>query len=165
MTMTAEIALTQGQVAIVDATDYGWLSQWKWCASKHGHTFRAQRSEYLGAGSQRCLFMHRAIMQPDAGSVVDHINHNPLDNRRANLRICTRGENQRNTTSRKSSTSQFIGVDWHKSRSVWRARIKAGDRHLYLGDFSTEIEAAKAYDAAARQHFGAFANPNFGATQ
>ena len=171
MTMTDErlaeldavmtIPLTQGKVAIVDAADYEWLSQWKWCASRRGDTFRVQRAEYLGYRSQRSIFMHRAIMRPDAGSVVDHINHDPLDNRRANLRVCSQSENVRNRTSANRSSSKFLGVGWYARNSKWHARIQVNGLGLHIGYYDDETEAARSYDAAARLHFGDFANLNF----
>lgn len=159
---TRLIPLTQGKHAIVDDSDFEWLSRWKWHASKdHNGTFRARRTERSGNGKRLAILLHRVIIDASEAEHVDHINHDPLDNRRANLRVCTIGENNRNTTSRQNSTSQYIGVSWHKRDRIWRAQIRANDKVLHLGTFTCEVAAARAYDDAARIHHGAFANPNF----
>ena len=94
---------------------------------------------------------------------VDHINGDPGDNRLVNLRKATGGQNCANRRSRKGSSSKFLGVDW--AGNGWRAQIKPiGEKPLYLGKFETEVEAAKAYDAAAIRLHGEFARPNFART-
>jgi len=92
---------------------------------------------------------------------VDHANGNGLDNRRSNLRLCTTSENIQNQRPRKSGTSKYKGVGWFVRDSNWRVRIKVGDKQIHIGYFADEVEAAKAYDKMARQHFGAFARTNF----
>ncbi len=86
------IPLTQDQFAIVDAEDYGWLSRYKWFAVKNRETFYAQR---FGDGT--IVGMHREIMRTPKGMVCDHKNHNGLDNRKSNLRLCTSAQNRYNT--------------------------------------------------------------------
>ena len=86
------IPLTQGKFAIVDAEDYDRLSQYKWQAEKHKTTFYAKRkSKY------KSIKMHREILKPSNGMICDHKNHNGLDNRRCNIRLCTHAQNQHNT--------------------------------------------------------------------
>lgn len=92
---------------------------------------------------------------------VDHINHNGLDNRRANLRNVTRIQNQRNQLPQIGGTSQYKGVCWDKANRKWMAQFTIRGRRYYLGRFISEIEAGKAYDRAARKHFGEFALCNF----
>ena len=159
---TRTIPLTQGQVAIVDAADFERLSQWKWYAHLEHNGYRAYRQTPRVEGRQRTQSMHRAIIDAPASMMVDHINHDPLDNRRANLRLCTRIENGRNRRgSQAGSSSQFLGVSWHKGDGKWHARIAVNRRPKLVGSFTCEIAAALAYDAAARELFGEFANPNF----
>lgn len=154
---TRTIALTQGKVALVDAADYEWLNQWKWCF-KQG---RAERHAPSDNGYRRSLLMHRVILGDIDGMCVDHINHDPLDNRRANLRLCTKAENSRNRSRQRNSSSQYLGVGWHKANRKWIAEIRINGKSGYLGSFDNEIDAAKAYDKAARELHGEFANPNF----
>lgn len=155
------IPLTQGFVAIVDAADYEALAAFVWTASRNRSTIYAGRKARDDDGVRRTIKMHRVIMGPPPGLVVDHINGDGLDNRRANLRICTHSENQRNRRSANGSSSQYLGVSWIAQRSKWQARIRYGGKQHHLGLYPSEIDAAKAYDAAAQKHFGQFANPNF----
>lgn len=105
--------------------------------------------------------MHRLILGAPAGVDVDHINHDGLDNRRCNLRLCTKSENGANRRVQATpKSSRYKGVCWVVSKRRWIARIKVGGRLIYLGRFRSEEDAARAYDAAARDRFGAFALPN-----
>jgi hypothetical protein len=156
-----EIPLTQGKVALVDEADYAELSAFKWCATLKSRTFYAQRSVKLADGRWGLIMMHRAIMNPAPGLVTDHINRDGLDNRRANLRVCTHSENRKNSTKRRGASSQFLGVAWYKQTAKWHAQIAVDGRRRHLGFYTDEIEAARAYDAAAIEHHGAFALPNF----
>lgn len=101
----------------------------------------------------------RAIMNAPDGMVVDHINGNPLDNRRANLRICTVKENNWNRRRRIGGSSGFKGVVRVGTR--WRAIIWPNGKQIYLGSFAEPEEAARAYDRAAREEYGEFACLNF----
>ena len=158
---TREIPLTQGKVALVDAADYDWLMQWKWHARPCKIGFYAARSARRADGIQYDIRMHRLIVSAPQGSTVDHANHDGLDNRRSNLRVCTLSENARNTHSRKGSSSPYLGVSWASRDSKWRTQISLNGRKINVGYFDDEMAAARAYDAAARKHFREYANPNF----
>src|SRR3990167_5170730 len=98
-TMSREITLTQGKVAIVDEADYGWLAKYRWCAAKLSDQFYAMRSAFLEGSTPKkkvSLYMAREILNVPDGMMVDHISGETLDNRRCNLRVCTRGQNTRN---------------------------------------------------------------------
>ena len=105
--------------------------------------------------------MHRAIMNPPDGTVVDHINRNSLNNRRCNLRICTQKENLRNGRPSRRSTSRFKGVYFDKQTRKWIAKIGYNGKTIHLGSFEDEVEAAKAYDRKAYELFKDFAYLNF----
>jgi hypothetical protein len=99
------------------------------------------------------------------GMVVDHIDHNGLNNQKKNLRICTFAENCRNLRSSRHKNSKYKGVHWHKRRKKWAAQISCNNKTYHLGYFTNEIEAAKAYDRAAKKYHGKFASLNFNSCQ
>ena len=92
---------------------------------------------------------------------VDHINNVRDDNRIINLRLACRAENNRNTRPVINSSSRFLGVSWNRKTKVWHASIRAGGKQRHLGCFRDEVDAARAYDAAAAKHHGEFSNLNF----
>ena len=149
------IALTQGKFAIVDAADYDALSKYKWHLVAPGKLYAGRKE------GGKTIYMHRQIMQPPPGMLVDHINGNGLDDRRANMRICTNQQNMRNVRKRPGGDSIYKGVYYDKRRRTWYARICHNGKNHHLGTFATEIEAARAYDRAARELFGEFACLNF----
>jgi hypothetical protein len=152
------IKLTRGKYAIVDPEDYEKLVKYNWFAVKERHTFYVQRNK--NGKSEK---MHRVIMNPPLDLLVDHENHNGLDNRKANLRIATHAENSRNKKKQSSKTSsRYKGVYLAKWANKWRAAIYHNGKCIQLGYFDSEEEAAKAYDKAARLLFGKFASLNFG---
>ena len=106
------------------------------------------------------FYLHRFLMQPSKEKVVDHINHNPLDNRKANLRICTHLQNLRNSKSRRNSSSKYKGVRWVDSRQKFRVEICHNKKRVNLGCFEKETDAALAYNAKAKELFGEFAYLN-----
>lgn len=150
-----EIPLTQGYVALVDDEDWEWLSRWKWSVASGPHTQYAQRGP--ARGHEKAIQMHRLILGTAPGLETDHINGDGLDNRRVNLRECTRQENQRNSRSHLGSLSIYKGVSWKKRNQQWQAHIQVDGRKRHLGLFSIEAEAADAYKIAAVIHFGEFA--------
>lgn len=106
--------------------------------------------------------VHRVIYQMFHGEIekglfVDHINRNKQDNRLENLRVATRTENNRNKNPYRNSVSSYKGVDFYKRLNVWRARIKVNKNLIDLGGFSSETDAAVAYNEAAKRYFGEFA--------
>ena len=153
------IPLTRGFMALVDDEDYERLAQYKWRICPHKNATYAMRTARMADGRERTVQMHREIMEAQPGSDVDHVNRNGLDNRRANLRVCSRCQNLRNRIGRRSRDSKYKGV--YQVGKRWRARIAQGGKQYHLGHFDTQEEAAKAYDAAARHHFGEYARLNF----
>jgi hypothetical protein len=152
------IPLTQGQFAIVDPEDYPRLAKYKWHANKARDTYYAQRKLWLPRLKKEITIkMHRQILNVPHNLLVDHINHNPLDNRKANLRPATHSQNTCNTPKYRRSRSRYKGVTWHKPKQKWNARIRKNRRTISLGYFNNEIDAAKAYDRAAKKYHGDFA--------
>jgi hypothetical protein len=154
-----EIHLTKGQVALVDDEDYDALARLKWHArwDKCAQTFYAARSVHGPGRKCTTVRMHRQLLGAAPGTMVDHRNHNGLDNRRANLRLCTRAENARNRIKR-LGRSRFKGVVWNVN--AWQASITRDGKVFNLGRFAHEDEAAAAYDLAARELHGEFALAN-----
>jgi hypothetical protein len=110
----------------------------------------------------RSIGMLHQVLMGFPGCQVDHINHDTLDNRRsANLRLATASQNQGNRKLQVGCASQYKGVCWHKNHNKWMSRITINKKVIYLGYFQDEIEAAKAYDEAAKIYFGEFALMNF----
>lgn len=170
MVLSKEIPLTQGYVAIVDSEDYEYLSQWKWCARKIPKQTNYQGDVYVqavrmepGKPRQIMVYMHRHVMGLVKGDrkVVDHLNHNPLDNRKCNLRVTTSKENRRRSRKPSTNTSGYKGVHWHIKNNHWAATIKVDGKSIHLGVYSTAKEAALAYDVAAKKCFGDSALLNF----
>jgi len=156
-----EIKLTQGKVALVDDEDFDRLSAFKWHARKDDkQPFYAVRMDYSYT-PKKMVKMHRFILGvTDPKKVVDHINHDTLDNQKANIRACRIAENTLNTTSKKNSTSKYLGVSRSKKCKSWVAQIQKDKKNIYLGSFKIEEHAAEAYNKAAAELFGEFANPN-----
>lgn len=156
------IPLTQGYVAIVDELDAIWLAQWKWCASvtaggRYVYAARRGRED----GKFRLIYMHRAITGAARGWDVDHADGNTLHNRRANLRVATRGENTTNShVTARPAQCPYRGVSKNTRGYRWRAEIGANGAKLRLGSFDTAEDAAAAYNEAARRIYGEFARLN-----
>jgi len=106
-------------------------------------------------------FCAKLDAHPPPGMIVDHINRNGLDNRRCNLRIGTIAQNAMNKRGQRNASSRFKGVTWSHHVSKWVASINEGGKRRHLGCFVSEIEAALAYDAAARILHGDWACLNF----
>ena len=147
------IPLSRGQFAMVDAADFDWLNEHRWYL-KGGPGFYYACRTCCG----RTILMHREIMQTPAGMVVDHIDHNILNNRRCNLRNCTPEQNRHNRRPTRNQ-SGFIGVYPYGKR--WKAQIRRGGKVVYREIFDDKVEAAKARDRKARELFGPFAYLNF----
>jgi len=155
------IYLGEGQWTILDQPDYYRLKDLKWIVYGTGNKLYAVRYKFVGPNRTWRVSMHREIMNPTDSRFVDHKNCNSLDNRRANLRFATPSENGHNRRKIKNATSLFLGVSSDKPRGNWECRITHQGKRIKLGRFESEIEAAKAYDEAAKKYFGEFARLNF----
>lgn len=142
--------IQKGETIIVDDDVYVWASRISWTFDKSGYT------KYARCGRGR---LHRLILGlTDKGLVVDHINRNGLDNRSANLRVCSVAENNRNVRKRtKCMSSRYKGVYFNKRLQKYEAHIKDEGRVYYLGVYEYEKDAAKAYNNEAVIRFKDFA--------
>lgn len=146
------------EFAFVDEDDYAWLSGFRWYFA-NGYA-RATLPRETGGGRH---FMHHLLLPRTDGFLVDHINGNRLDNRRANLRLATPQQNQHNKAKQQASatTSLYKGVSREDGRATWRAQVWHNGRPHFTGRYASELEAARAYDAVALALFGEFARLNF----
>lgn len=158
------IELTKGYVTAVDSADYERVAGHEWRANVHRRTDGSSRVYAMRAvrcgGRTAQQMLHRFIMDTPAGMDTDHINGNGLDNRRSNLRVCTHGENMRNRRPQTGVSSAYKGVSWNKAAGKWLAQIRLGGKHKHLGLFTSEQDAAAAYDRAAQDLHGAYARTN-----
>ena len=157
----AFVALTQGRVAIVDATDAHLVSGENWQFSSHPTTEYAGRSQWAGNRYVK-VKLHRVLMNAPDGLQVDHIDGNGLNNRRCNLRLVTNTQNCWNQRRAKNNTSGYRGVSFDARRGCWQANIRVNGKLKYLGRFETPKDASAAYDAAALKAFGQFARISVG---
>lgn len=153
-----EIKLTQGKVALVDDEDFEYLNQWKWYANKNNRCFYAVRG--IKKDNKWTLeAMHRIILNTPNNMVCDHINHDGLDNRRRNLRNCTKSENGMNRVP--TGKVKYLGVNKKWKGGGYSAKISVLGIHYCLGNYKHDWAAALAYDIAAKKYHGEFANLNF----
>ena len=161
--MVVEIPLTQGRVALVDDEDADRvIAAGPWHAYRNKKTWYAKHTVCVAKGAWQSIPLHRFILGagPEAPS-IDHINGNGLDNCRKNLRHCTTAENLCNARKRRGTSSRYKGVYLDVASGKWKAQAQVHGRRISLGRFDSEIDAAEAYDAAARRHYGEFARTNF----
>lgn len=148
-----ELHTRNGAIILVSDCDFELVNAYVWTTLKRSHT------TYAIHARKKTTLMHRLIMKPGADQVVDHIDHNGLNNQRSNLRLCSRAENARNNQGKRDRAG-YKGV--YRSGNSWQALINVAGKLRALGRFKNPEDAARAYDKAAREHFGAFATTNFG---
>lgn len=136
--------------ALIDLGDIEKVGKYRWYATEKGYV-----------KSQNNLRLHRLVMNATEDYLVDHINRNPLDNRKSNLRMCTQAENSRNVGVSQANSTGFKGVYFEKLNNKYRARIKYNGKRISLGCYMNPVDAAIAYDKKAIELFGDFAYTNF----
>lgn len=145
-----KITTASGTLILADANEYDLLRKYSWCISKTGYA--------VANINCKVVKMHRYILGlSEPTEIIDHINGNTLDNRKANLRRCTNTENSRNCKLSKNNTSGASGVNLIKSSGKYRARIMVNRKEIRLGHFKTFEEAKKARREAEKKYFGEFA--------
>jgi hypothetical protein len=143
----------------VDDEDYDELNRYEWSASISGDLIYAHRRYILSDGTVTKRLMHRLIMKAKNGDMIDHIDHNGLNNQKSNLRFCTPLQNSANARPNKCSKTGFRGVCVLKDKT-YKAQISLNGSMVELGKFSTPEEAAKIYNERAKEVFGDFAYLN-----
>lgn len=146
--------INSGKQVIVDDQDYAYLSQFKWYIH-NGYARRCDATQKHG-----WLQLQNDLLKPQGSFVVDHRNNNRLDNRRGNLRVASRSENQANRQLQSNNKSGYRGVFWSKQNKKWVSTITASRRTKYIGTSHDPIELARKYNAVAKSIFGEFARMN-----
>ncbi len=141
-----KIPLTKGKYAIVDDDDYNVIGQVSWCYANVGYAVNSK----LG-------YMHRCIMKPAPGLQVDHINHDKLDNRKSNLRVCTNAQNTANRPKMKSK-SGYKGIWYWKARDKYKVYIGYKGKQITVGYYKSLDDAIYARQKAAKEYFGEYAS-------
>lgn len=162
---TVLIPLSQDKFAVIDFDDYELVAGRRWFAARRQNKGDARPRFYAvsnirNSGGGKQLLMHRVLTDAPKGVDVDHRDHNGLNNRRNNLRRGDRSHNCANSRKRRNLSSAFKGVSLDKRSKKWKAYIKVQYKYIHLGVFDVEIDAALAYNAAAIEAFGEFANLN-----
>lgn len=156
-----DFVITNG-IVLLDEADLSAVLEHNWYAVRKGNKIYACTTLYdKNRSSKRYkLYMHRYLKGAIKGETVDHVNGDGMDNTRCNLRKCSKAENARNSELSASNTSGYKGVTWNKNAKKWLAQLKVDRRHVYIGVFTDILDAAKAYNTAALEHFGEFARLN-----
>lgn len=150
------IETQEGIRVLIDTEDHPKLSRYKWKVKREGSR------QYAVCAKPPFTRMHRMVLQPKRGEIIDHANGDGLDNRKCNLRICTPSQNMYNRKVNRNNITGFKGVSIDKKTGLFLAAIQKDRKSIKLGLFDNPFKAAKAYDAAAKEMFGEFANLNFG---
>jgi hypothetical protein len=157
------IYLGEGQWAKVDEDIYYKFGHLKWCAvGDDGKKYAARIVEEANSRRIKTEYLHRKIMNPPEGLLVDHKNGDRLDDRLDNLRLATHSQNACNSRRDKTRTlSRYRGVSYSKRKGKWFAAIRNKGKKVWLGYFENEIDAARAYDEAAKKYQPEFGVMNF----
>lgn len=153
-----EVKLTQGKVSIVDDEDFAEVSRMKWCLLKGPSGNGYARCHKRGTRNGYIALHHFIMKSEQASCEIDHINGNSLDNRKSNLRFCSRSDNAKNR--KPWGRSQYMGVTLREN-GKWLAKININGKQVHLGVFIEEADAALAFDKAAIKTGNSFYRLNF----
>ncbi len=159
---TKAIELTQGYYTIIDESDFELVSRYSWRVLIQKRRNGSIKDLYARSRiNGKIILMHRFILGlTDPKILVDHINHDGLNNCRENLRLCTSQQNCRNRQKQPGLSSKFKGVYWDRNRNKWRSSIRVDSKYINLGRFENELDAAITYNKKAVELFGEFAKLN-----
>lgn len=143
----------------VSDSDFKVVSKFKWSIFAGNTTFYALTT-WIEKGKKTTKYLHRLILNAKSNEFIDHIDHDGLNNQRRNIRLCSPAQNSKNMSKHRDNQSGLKGVSLDKRRGNFRSRIKIGNKHVWLGSFRCALDAAHAYDAAAKKHFNQFAKIN-----
>lgn len=156
-----ELSLSNSGVSLVDDDVFEWADKFTW--RRHSVSDRDYVCRYI-FNPKSSLYLHREIMNPPIGMVVDHIDGDSFNNLRSNLRICTPCQNMQNMKKGKkkggSFTSTYKGVSWSKTYKCWTSQITVNHKRIFVGNFVNEIDAALAYNEASLKYHGEFGKIN-----
>lgn len=149
---TYGVPLSKGQIALIDKEDFDKVKDYGWSV-----LFSKKRNVYYAVGivNSKKVLMHRFIMNADGLCDIDHKDHNTLNNRKSNIRICIRTQNNMNRDKQKNNSSGYKGVSINQCGNYF-ANITVNKRTTYLGTFKTALEASEAYQKAAKELHGEF---------
>ena len=170
MDLMKEIPLSHGLFALISDEDYELVSKFKWSAYRIAGTGRNGKTYLYGYkparkvtvnGKRKMVTLYNYIMEPPAGMEVDHIDQNPLNNTRENMRLADRASNCKNRGKRSNGlSSKYLGVSFNKEKGKFTVKLKNNGISIFVGYFTDEKEAAKAYNDKALETFGEFASLN-----
>ncbi len=143
-----KILFIDGKEVLLDDEDYLWISEFKWRID----------GGYATTG-HNAIRMHRILLRAHKGVLVDHVDRNPLNNQKINLRVASALQNAQNRSPRKCRISKYKGI--HKVNGKWRVRIQVNGERIHIGYYDNDLDAARAYDKAAKHYFKEFAYLNF----
>jgi len=152
----AYVPLSKGLESVIDAADVHLIDNKNWHVRVYTRSMYAIRTPLLAKGKLGIVRMHRVILDAPNGVEVDHVNSDGLDNRRANLRLVTKAQNQHNRRRNAYSDSGFKGVSWHQATGKWQARIQKDGKEKHLGVFDCPKDAQAAYIEASANFHGEF---------
>jgi AP2 domain len=152
------VDLTQGKKTCIDLADLPLVLTRRWCAKKDHKAFYGQTNIRSCEGKHTTLTLHSFLT---GAKLTDHKDRDGLNNLRSNLRAATNQQNTANSQKRPGGSSIFKGVSWCPRDRNWAARIVVNGDDKFLGKFTEELDAARAYDVAAKETFGEFARLNF----
>lgn len=160
----AELVITSNKYgefrALISKEDIEKVSKYNWCVRPQTGNCKTKMYYYpVCAKCKPYVLLHRYLLEPQKGMCVDHINHNTLDNRRENLRICTPRENKMNSETYITNKSGKTGVYWDDSLFTpkWLASIKTESNRIHIGYYDNYEEAVKAREKAEKEIYGSFA--------
>lgn len=145
------IKLLRGEIALIDDEDFDLVSKYRWRKTTFGYAIAYRK----GVGDR--IWMHRLIMNPDKGVLVDHRDRNKLNNRRSNLRIANKSLNAVNSKIHTNNTSGVTGVSFDKARNKWKAFASQQNKFVFIGRFDSKRAAINARVECASKLYGSFA--------